>query len=61
MAENWKAPGTDPKIKYRILQFASGEWAIERSETVCVAWFPNRAAAIEVCRSMLPANAEREM
>lgn len=61
MAENWKAPGTEPKIKYRIIQFASGEWAIERIETVCIAWFPDRGAAIGVARSLLPANAEREL
>lgn len=61
MADDWKTPGTTPTVKYKIIQFATGEWAIERSESVCVAWFPNRGMAIEVCRALLPITAERQM
>lgn len=60
MAQNWKAPGLEPRVKYRVIQFASGEWAIEKIETACIAWFPDRSAAISVAKAMLPANAERE-
>jgi hypothetical protein len=60
MAENWKAPGSEIKIKYRVIQFASGEWAIEQSETKCIAWFPDRGGATCTIRKLLPANAERE-
>lgn len=61
MAEDWKAPGAETtEVKYRVIQFASGEWAIEKNETSYIAWFPSREAAGQVIRSLLPANADRE-
>lgn len=60
MAENWKAPGLEPKVKYRIIQFSTGEWAIEKTETSCIAWFPDRGKATTAGQSLLPLNAERD-
>jgi len=60
MADDKEMPGQKAKVKYRILQFASGEWAVERSEIKCVAWFPSYDAAREIMAAMLPLNAERE-
>lgn len=58
----WNAPGSDKaKVIYRVVQYASGEWAIEKSEVTCIAWFPDRQRAIAVAKALLPIDAERQL
>lgn len=61
MAEDWMAPGCrSEQIKYSVIQYVTGEWAIVETIIKPIAWFPDKARAIKICKMLPPCNAERE-